>query len=473
MASHNNIKVHEHSFVAPTSLTQTASLPLTFFDLFWIRNQPVERIFFFSFHSQSHSSFFFEKVVPNLKTSLSHALQHFFPLAGKIVWPCDFKKPIIHYTPGDAVSFVVAESDADFNHVLSNTPHETAVSRSLIPHLESSDSHASVISLQITLFPNRGFSIGISAHHAVLDGKSSTLFLKAWAFLCQTNNEELSSSSLVPELVPFFERTVIKEPTELGARIHDWTEVLSKLFPHKSNDGRSLKILPSQPKIVDTVRATFVLTRVDLDKIKKRVLSKWDDLNGGESSNSKPKTLSTFVITCAYTLVCIAKAIKGVQKERQKFAFGFTVDCRNRLEPPIPENYCGNCVWGQLVDTDPLDFIKEEGVVIVAKSIYNKIKKLDEGVFQGADKAHGRYIALAKEGVEVMGIAGSNRFGVYGIDFGWGKPSKVEITSVDRGLTFGFTESKDGKGGVEVGLVLNKHEMDLFDTFFHGGLCDD
>ncbi|KOM29968.1 hypothetical protein LR48_Vigan843s003000 [Vigna angularis] len=37
----------------------------------------------------------------------------------------------------------------------------------------------------------------------------------------------------------------------------------------------------------------------------------------------------------------------------------------------------------------------------------------------------------------------SNRFGVYETDFGWGRPAKVEITSIDRGLTIGMAESKD------------------------------
>jgi len=37
---------------------------------------------------------------------------------------------------------------------------------------------------------------------------------------------------------------------------------------------------------------------------------------------------------------------------------------------------------------------------------------------------------LAKEKVEAFGIAGSNRFGDYGTDFGWGKPAKVEMTFI-------------------------------------------
>ncbi|KAH1238452.1 hypothetical protein AAZX31_08G241100 [Glycine max] len=462
MGSHN-IKIQYHSRVSPPSATQT-SLSLTFFDLFWLRFHPVERIFFYTLPTpQSNPSIFYSKIVPKLKTSLSHTLQHFPPLAGNVVWPNDSPNPIVQYTPGNSVSFVVAESEADFNHVLDNSPHQASESRSLVPHLDSSDSHASIVSLQITLFPNRGFSIGISTHHSVLDGKSSTLFIQAWSSLCQTNDDESSESSspsLAPKLVPFFNRSVIRTPSELGLNFPtNWTEALTKLFPTGNSDGRCLKLLPFPPRLEDEVRATFVLTGADLEKLRKGVLSKWDIVERG--TESEAPRLSSF-------------AIHGVEKEKEKFAFAFTVDCRARLEPPIPENYFGNCVWGNLVDADPLDFIKEEAFGIVAKSIHSKIKEmLDKGIFHGADSSFSKYESMAKEKVEVFAIAGSNRFGVYGTDFGWGKPAKVEITSVDRGLTIGLAESKDGNGGVEVGLVLKKNVMDLFATLFRRGVSDE
>ncbi|KAE9595274.1 hypothetical protein Lal_00018897 [Lupinus albus] len=471
MASLNStsIKIHEHCHVPPPPTLTHSSLPLTLFDLFWLRFHPVERIFYYSFPSpNTDSSFFFQKLVPTLKTSLSLTLQHFLPLAGNIVWPSDSETPFVQYNPGDdGVSLVIAESDLDLKHVLENSPNDAALSHSFVPHLESSDSLASVISLQVTLFPNSGFSIGISTHHAVLDGKSSTMFIKAWASLCQQDQEP---TCLVPELVPFFNREVIKDQPSL----HIFSETLSKLFP---ND-RTLKILPFQPKLEDSVRATFNLTREDLEKIKKRVLSKWDKVVIDEEESNlypKPNTLSTFVLTCSYVSVCTAKAIQGVENNRNKFALAFTVDCRNRLlEPPIPTNYFGNCVWGHLVDTKPTDYTEEDGVVIVAKNIYNKIKMIsDNGVVEGAKNIVTRFKSLSSEGVDIMSIAGSTRFGVYGIDFGLGKPNKVEITSVDRSLTFGIADSKDGNGGVEVGLVLNKNVMKIFHTLFHAGLCID
>jgi len=481
MASPNNhIKIHEQCKVSPNSATQL-SLPLTYFDIFWLRFHPVERIFFYTLpNSQSHPSFFFGNLVPKLKSSLSLTLQHFLPIAGNIVWPSDSPKPIIQFNSNeDGVSLLLAQCDDDivsFDKILEhNSPQEASLSRSFVPHLESTDSFASIISIQITLFPKSGFSIGVSTHHAVLDGKSSTMFIKAWSSLCKSFEEETQSENLDPFLEPFLERGVVKDPNDFESLfINTWNKISSHF--HKGN-VRSLKIMSDsfEPKVKDSVRVAFELTRGDLEKLNKRVLSKWYIVKGAhEQEQEQPMKLSTFVLTCAYVSVCIAKAIQQSESDKkQKFSFGFPVDCRSRLDPPVPENYLGNCVTNHIIDTEPEDFTKEDGVVIVAKKIYGKTKEMDKGFLDGIETLTSRYIVMIGEGVKGIAVAGSTRFGVYEIDFGFGKPAKVEITSIDRGLTIGLTESKDLKGGIEFGLVLDKHVVGLFQTIFHEGLCFD
>ncbi|CAK8540738.1 unnamed protein product [Lathyrus sativus] len=468
MSSNNNnhLKIHQHFKVVPPSSSQATKISLTYFDIFWLRFHPVERVFFYTLpNSQSHPSFFFQEIVPNLKSSLSLTLQHFLPLAGKVIWPCDSSKPFIQFNPNDddGVSLLIAESDLDFNHVIENSPQEASLSRSLIPYLESTDTFASIISIQITVFPKCGFSIGITTHHAVLDGKSSTMFIKAWAYLCNKTIETLEESpTLIPELEPLFNREIIKDQNELQAKFtENLNEMTTKMFPNEKPNQRSMKIFEFEPKLEDSLRATFKLAREDLDKIMQRVLSKWEIFDTNES---KPKNLSSFVLTCAYSLVCIAKAIHEVEKEKEKFGFVFTVDCRARLEPPIPNNYFGNCVWGIFIDTQPLDFIKEDGDFLVAKSMHEKIKMINQNGFD-------KFSPRPNEGIQVIGSAGSNRFGVYEIDFGWGRPEKVEIVSIDRNITIGLAESKDGNGGVEVGVVLKKDVMNIFSNLFLEGLC--
>jgi hypothetical protein len=123
VAFNNNIKIHEQFNVVPPSSTETTTIPLTFFDIFWLKFHPVERIFFYTLpNSQSHPTFFYKKLVPILKSSLSLTLQHFLPLAGKIVWPSESSQPIVRYTPNDGVSLLIAESDADFDRVIEKSP---------------------------------------------------------------------------------------------------------------------------------------------------------------------------------------------------------------------------------------------------------------------------------------------------------------------------------------------------------------
>jgi hypothetical protein len=78
------------------------------------------------------------------------------------------------------------------------------------------------------------------------------------------------------------------------------------------------------------------------------------------------------------------------------------------------DNYFGNCVFGYFIDTQPLDFIKEDGVFLVAKSIHDKIEKLnDKGVLEGLKEGADKYTSLLSEVVQVIGMVESNRFGWY------------------------------------------------------------
>ncbi|KAL6139878.1 hypothetical protein ACLB2K_058179 [Fragaria x ananassa] len=135
-----------------------SSLPLTFFDLLRLRFPPIERLYFY----QTSST---DSVLSQLKTSLSLALQHFPPLAGNLIWPQDSLKPLLSYVQGDAVSVTVAESDADFERLINSVFLAAKDFSHLVPQLDVTDERAAAMALQITVFPNRGFSIGTAMMH--------------------------------------------------------------------------------------------------------------------------------------------------------------------------------------------------------------------------------------------------------------------------------------------------------------------
>jgi hypothetical protein len=68
------------------------------------------------------------------------------------------------------------------------------------------------------------------------------------------------------------------------------------------------------------------------------------------------------------------------------------------------------------------------------------------------------------------GTAGSPQFELYNTDFGWGKPMKVEMISIDRTGAISVSDTRDSAGGIKVGLVLKKHEMKVFALIYAKGL---
>ncbi|CAL5369803.1 unnamed protein product [Camellia sinensis] len=135
-ATPNPVKVLEVCRVAPPPSSPDSavatSLPLIFFDLFWVRFPLVQRIFFFE---TSHSTItFLDTVLPKLKHSLSLTLQHYLVLAGNLTWPPDSYKPIIQYVEGDdAVSLTITESKADFYHLSSYSFREVKEIHHFLP----------------------------------------------------------------------------------------------------------------------------------------------------------------------------------------------------------------------------------------------------------------------------------------------------------------------------------------------------
>ncbi|KAE9590320.1 hypothetical protein Lal_00028073 [Lupinus albus] len=446
-----SLKLHQLHSVAPPDATTATTFPLTFFDILWLRLPPVERLFFYEFPNRtSLTSSFFDIIVPNLKHSLSLTLQHFIPLLGNITWPLESSNPIINYIPGDAVSFTVAESISDNFNLLCSNLCEVVNRQHLIPHLNISHEKCSLLSLQLTLFPNSGFCIGITTHHAAVDGKSSTMFLKTWAYYCSKLQEQLtqfpsSSSSLPENLTPFLDRSVITDPSGITeAFVDSWLN-------YDGPNNRSLKVWDTISAVkTEQVKGLFELTPSHIQKLKKY-------------AQSKVKTkVSTFSVTCAYLLSCL---VKVEEPKDERVAFIFSVDCRSRLDLPILQTYFGNCVFPQLVVVETKKLVKNDGFFVALEGIIDALNKLEDGVLNEGENWMSKIQSSLSD--RLFSTAGSPRFEVYGIDFGWGRPKKVDVTSIDKTGAFSLSESKNNDGGVEIGLALNKVEMKAFVALFH------
>ncbi|XP_038893596.1 phenolic glucoside malonyltransferase 1-like [Benincasa hispida] len=435
------------------ALAAPSSLPLTLFDLLWLRFHPIQRLFFYELPSNESS--FRDVIVSKLKNSLALALRYYLPLAGNLVWLPESDVPTIQFVDGDGVTVTVAESDANFYHLSGNGFREVLEFHHLVPQLPVSHDRAAIIAIQVTTFQNKGFSIGITNHHAVIDGRTSTSFIKSWAQICM----EQSSFPII-KLMPSYDRSVINDPKDL-AKLYAkaWQDI-------EGPNNRSLNLkLPKTGH--GLIRTTLEFTHQNIQKLKQWILNNNKKKDNDQQSDSSSH-ISSFAIATAYLCVCTAK-LEGLKEG--KLWFGFAADARTRLKPQVPLNYFGNCLVGGFVCLERNELLGENGIILACNEISKAIQNLEEGALKGAENWGSLMSQMTNDysKAQAISLAGSPRFGVYNADFGWGKPKKVEIVSAESPFVFSLTDSRNGDVGMEIGVVKERDEMEAFVALFNEG----
>ncbi|EOA26076.1 hypothetical protein CARUB_v10019495mg [Capsella rubella] len=441
--SNSAVNILEVVQVSPPP-SNSLTLPLTYFDLGWLKLHPVDRVIFYHVPDLTRSS-----LIPKLKSSLSATLLHYLPLAGRLVWDSIDTKPSIVYSPDekDAVHITVAESNGDLSRLAGDEPRPAIEFHPLVPELGISDESARVLAVQVTFFPNQGFCLGVTAHHAVLDGKTTAMFLKAWAHNCKQEQEPLPG-----DLVPSFDRTIVQDPTGME------TKLLSRWIS-ASNNKPSLKLFPSKAIGQDIIRVTYRLTQENIKKLRDVVKTK---------SLSQDLRLSTFVITYGYVITCMVKMHGG--DPTRFLCIGFASDFRSRLNPPLPSTFFGNCIVGSGDFDVKAEPILEEGLISAVESLTVWVNGLCPENIEKNMLLPFEAFKRMEPGRQMISVAGSTRLGIYGSDFGWGKPVKVEIVTIDKDASVSLSESGDGSGGVEIGVCLKKDDVERFGSLFSSGL---
>lgn len=443
----------------PPATVGERSLPLTFFDTIWLLFFPIQQVFFYEFpHSKQH---FIQTIIPKLKHSLSITLQHFFPFASNlIVFPKPnhsivARNPEIRHVEGDSVAVTFAESALDFNDLTGNHPRECNKFYPLVPLLPHSTKvadHVSIplFSVQVTLFENSGFSIGLTNHHTLCDASTRFNFLKAWTSIARNGSDELflSSGSL-----PLYDR-VIKYPTTLD-EIH-----LNQPGIETIEEGYQPPQLDSH---TDKVRATIVLTQTHINRLKKWLRTQQPNL----------EYVSSFSVACAFVWSCIAKSVEHIgdkKGEDDVERFVCAVDWRSRFDPPIPQTYFGNCVGACITPTTKSTLLVNKKGFLVAAELFGKalsetIKNKD-GMLKEAET----WLKRASEPVPSVGVSGTPKIKIYDVDFGWGKPKKHETVSLDYNRSISVNACKESSTDIEIGLSLPAKQMHAFITIFEDEL---
>ncbi|PON88628.1 Transferase [Trema orientale] len=455
----HTVKIVEQSKVSPPpGSVPTTSLPLTFFDLLWHLCCPMQRLYFYSFPHPTQ--LFYQTLLPNLKTSLSLTLQLFFPFAGNLLCPPSPARPHILFSAGDSVPFAVAQSAADFHRLIADDPRDVLELHPFVPKLpparaEGDTRVVPLMALQVTVFPNSGISIGVTFCHVAADGRAFHHFMKSWASVCKSNGD----LRCIEKSAPFRGRDSIKIPAEVELDVlkdfWDWASV--------KNEDQGPVDLATNNKLAGKVRATFVLGQAQIEGLKHWVMNQCNE------EELEALHISTFVVTCALLWVCLITSqemeLSKPSAQDEPYFFVFSGDCRNRLEPPVPSAYFGNCLAFCIVSVNRNELLGGNGIVAAVKAFGKRVEELEShGALEGAENWMREWKEILEK-YHFATVAGSHKLGIYETDFGLGMPKKSELVHTDVSGAISLSDKRDGANdGVEFSLALSRTQMDHFNA---------
>ncbi|PKA56485.1 Anthocyanin 5-aromatic acyltransferase [Apostasia shenzhenica] len=418
------------------------ALPLSFFDMIWLNYCAVERLFFFPFPHPTSS--FVESHLPGLKSALSFALGIFYPLAGTIRRGSGGRFEI-SCSASDSVPLTVCDYVAadGFHEISGDHRREIDKLLPLVPKLPLRRDAQPLLAVQITLFSGHGLCLALAIHHSACDGFSSMQFVRTWAAAFRKDE-----AAALPR--PVMDRSVIPDPRRLYEQMEK--AVL--------DDGVEEKMVTSGLPDASIFATTFTLSASQIAWLKHRVQA------AAEEQRQPSPRCSSFVVSCAYVWICLLKTRAGSCSDEAHFVFA--VDWRRRIRPPIPVNYFGNCLSGCFVKCDSGELLGKDGIFAAAAAIAKAIEEIGDDAHENMDGVLDRLGEIVP--FRPLSLAGSPKLGVYDVDFGWGKARKVEVISIRETGAVAMAESRDGEGGIELGIVLPENEMEAFAGFFAGGL---
>ncbi|KAH6772757.1 hypothetical protein C2S52_004430 [Perilla frutescens var. hirtella] len=367
-------------------------------------------------------------IIHHLKHSL-HRTLHFFPtLVGRLATTKSddgaatcFFLDCSHEEGG--VLFIHASAKAtgltvsDVNESSNSGP---GVVPSLFPlaGICNNDASQPLLAVQVTELAD-GLFVGWTVNHLVADGTAFWHFLNSWA--------EISRGESISKL-PILNRDQVNLDLVGTKDIYIRDE---HLITSPSNE--------SPAKLSERV---FCLTKERVAALKSKANQEMEGVSNGKISSLQA------VIAHLWRSIIRCRLSKGGDDEEETTTTTFEIPmgARQRMNPPLPDEYFGNAVFPGIVTLEAGKLL-EKGLGWAAWQINRMVASAN-----GEEKVKDFYMSWAKDPKFLQFDAiptnhfiliNSPRFDVYGNDFGWGPPVAARS---GRGSSF------DGRITVSAGL---------------------
>lgn len=378
-----------------------------------------------------------DNLIHHLKTSLSRTLDFFPPLAGRLATTKNTNNTTsFHIDCNNAgVTFthaIIANNNLTVADIL-DPLYVPNIVRSFFS-LNGTANHEGVsnplLAVQVTELAD-GFFIGCSINHSVVDGSSFWHFVNSWSEI----SRGFTSISKPPALKRWF-----PDDVKVPIGIPLWEEQLTVA------DTR----IP--PPLKERV---FHFSGENIAKLKAKA-----------NQEMGTDRISSLQALLAHIWRSVIRCRRNIHSE-QEFKFNFLIGARQRLRPPLPEEYFGSAAQVGVVKTTVGELL-EHGLGWAAWEMHKMVaSQTDEEVRRFCESWAKNPNVIDKGGFtrNSLSISSSPRFNVYGNDFGWGKPVAVRS---------GVANKFDGKMTIFPGVQDKSVDIEAClcpDTL--SAMCDD
>ncbi|CAL5411831.1 unnamed protein product [Camellia sinensis] len=351
-----------------------------------------------------------------LKETLSETLTRFYPLAGRL------RDNLFIDCNDEGVDYLEARvTDCRLSDILEQ-PKVEEMYRLFEPDPEDFNNNP-LLFVQLNLFPCGGMALSVRMSHKIADGVAYAAFVKAWSDIALG-----SSETIVPDFIAASSRFPPREDCP----------VLSMTFMQMTKKN---------------VTKRFVINASQVATLKAKATST------GVQQPTRVEAVTAALLKCAVT--ASRSYVLGLETEvssPKAHALTGAVNMRRRLEPPLPEYSFGNLtglLWAMIEDDGA-----ETNLPGLVCQLRKGLQQSTDNNFI-ADKT--KLLRLEGDAVKVYRHSSWCRFGLYELDFGWGKPTYTTGVLFGNPIGIGLMDTRDGDG-IEVWMTLLKEDMALFES---------
>lgn len=436
-------KLPSSSTILPAKPAQEENCPLSPSDLQFARVNYAQIVVFFKQQENINSV---HELVERLKWSLAEVLVYFYPLAGRLAEAPD---GFLHVRCNDeGAQFIEAEAaeDTTLEHVLLHkSPRYLQELLFPLNDCICADGRSlPLLAVQVTQLKD-AVAMAFTMNHMLVDAQSAWHFINSWSEICRSGSVTIANP-------PFHQRFRPVSSTVTSNQKHIYLQSVE-------NVQRPL------PLSHDLQVAVFHFSKDMMARLKNHVNTQYKNKERGTIIYSSFKALA------AHMWVVITRARK--LRAEEETTMSLSVDCRERLVPPLQKFYFGNAILVQRVTTRAGELLSNAGIITAASLLQESIEAAQKGerIRLRTEEWMKNPSLISRQSItNIISIGSSPRLPVYETDFGFGQPLCVRSgghNTFDGKIT--LYPGKEGPASVDVEVYLCPSSLQLLmsDPQFH------